>query len=101
TLVSTHSTSTAPGDAPPDSDWIEVGGQVVSSTGPAVGGALVELIELGLRTTAGDDGRYSLLRVPAGNHTRRTVAIGFKPDIKPNLAVPGRPEDYDVILTPL
>ena len=81
--------------------WITVGGRVVDNVaGDGVEGAVVDLLDLRLRTRTGAEGRYAFPRVPPGGHTVRAVGRGFAPRTQP-LAVPGRPEDYLVELTPL
>jgi hypothetical protein len=101
TLVTTHSTSSATGSGAPDADWVQMGGQVREfAANTPLSGAVVDLVDLGLRATTDRDGRYSFLRVPAGTHPLRAIAVGYQPGNK-TLTVPERPEDYDIILDPL
>jgi hypothetical protein len=90
-----------------ETPWIRIGGRVVEQPpglgqppGPGIGGAVVDILELALRTRSGDEGRYTFPRVPPGAHTVRVVAQGFQPEIQP-LVVPGGPDNYVVALTPL
>ena len=84
-----------------DLPWIQIGGRIVDQpTGDGVPEAVVDLVDLDLRTRSGDEGRYSFTRVPPGTHTVRVVATGFQVNTQP-LVVPGRPEDYVVALTPI
>ena len=84
-----------------DQPWIQIGGRVVGQTaGEGVADAVVDIVDLGLRTRSGVEGRYTFTRVPPGAHTVRVVAGGFQVNTQP-LVVPGRPEDYVVELTPI
>src|SRR5687768_3172766 len=57
-----------------------VSGSVVrSNTTSPLAGALVEVIGTGITTSAGQDGRYNLVRVPAGPQTIEFRSIGFAP----------------------
>jgi hypothetical protein len=94
-LVSIH-TATVSGDVP----WIGIGGRIVSIAGDAIEDAVVDILELSLRTRSEAEGRYAFPRVPPGTHTVRVVGQGFVPRTQP-LVVPGRPEDHLVELTPL
>ena len=84
----------------PDAGWISLGGRVVDTAGDGIEDAVVDILDLDLRTRSGLEGRYAFPRVPAGAHTIRVVGRGFTPKTQP-LGVPGRPEDYLVELTPL
>jgi Pvc16 N-terminal domain/Carboxypeptidase regulatory-like domain len=87
---------------------IQIGGrvfhQVSNPTGQlvAVGiaEAIVDILDIGLRAKTDAEGRYSFLRVPAGSHTIRAIAVGFEPKTQP-LIVPGQSADYEITLTPL
>jgi Pvc16 N-terminal domain/Carboxypeptidase regulatory-like domain len=83
-----------------DSAWIGIGGRVVDQAAGGVEGAVIDLVDLEVRTRSLEAGRYTFPRVPAGQHTVRVVARGFQPKTQP-LVVPGRPEDYVVSLTPM
>jgi hypothetical protein len=65
-----------------------------------IANAIVNIADAGLRTQSAGDGRFTFLRVPVGNHVMEGLAIGFQPKTQP-LVVPGRAEDYELILTPL
>jgi hypothetical protein len=99
-LVTTHFTEFFAGGAR-DRDWIGIGGRVVQQpAGPGIPGAVVDIVDLSLRTRSQDEGRYAFPRVPPGAHTVRVVAQGFRPQTQP-LVVPGTSEDYVVAMTPL
>lgn len=99
-LVITHSTSYAPGDAAPQDTLLQIGGRVLNGlTAAAIPGALVDL-DSGLRETTDADGFYAFTTVSPGTHSLRVVAVGFKPQTQ-NITVPGAPEDYVIRLTPL
>jgi hypothetical protein len=99
-LVSTFDTA-FPAAGAADAPWIGVGGRIVDTVaGDGIEDAVVDLLDLRLRTRSGVEGRYAFPRVPPGAHTIRVVGRGFTPRAQP-LAVPGRPEDYLVELTPL
>ena len=53
------------------------------------------MLDAGLRAQTDTQGRYWFLRVPAGTHAIRAIAVGFEPKIQ-SLVVPGRSEDYEV-----
>jgi Pvc16 N-terminal domain/Carboxypeptidase regulatory-like domain len=83
-----------------DRPWVQIGGRVVDVAAAGVAGAVVDIVDLELRTRTAEEGRYSFPRVPPGAHTIRVVAPGFQPQTQP-LVVPGGPDDYRVALTPL
>jgi len=99
-LVTTHSSNVASSGDPARENWVQIGGSILDLNGLGIGNALVDVLDAGLRTTSGADGRYKFLRVPTGPRTIRVVAVGFQPKTQP-LVVPGLPEQYDVTLTPL
>ena len=80
--------------------WIQIGGQVRTAGGAAIPGAVVDIVEAGLRTGTDSQGHYTFPRVPTGTHNLRVVAVGYQPAIQP-LVVPDRPENYDIVLTSL
>jgi hypothetical protein len=82
-----------------DRPWIALGGRVVTQAGGPVPDAVVDIVELSLRTRSLGEGRFSFPRVPPGQHTLRVHARGFHPHTRP-LEVPGRAEDRVVALTP-
>lgn len=98
-LVTTTTTSAAPVAGPQES-WLQIGGRVLDPSSNGVAGALADVLDAGLRTQTGADGRFVFARIPAGSHTLRVVAPGFQPQTR-TVNVPGRPEDYQVTLTPL
>ncbi len=98
-LVTTTTSTTAPGNAPAD-QWLHFGGRVFDGAANGVPGALVDLLDAGLRTRSDDDGRFVFSGVLAGSHTLRVVATGFRP-LTQTVAVPGAPGDFLVTLTPL
>ncbi|MBZ5529865.1 MAG: Pvc16 family protein [Acidobacteriia bacterium] len=99
-LVTTATSSVAQGQENPE-NWMQIGGNVKSNLGARVSGALVDLLDLGQRTTTDEDGHFVFSHVDVGVHTLRVVATGFQPFLNTVLQVPGRPGDYDVSLTPL
>jgi hypothetical protein len=99
-LVTSAVTTTAPSaHGVPDSS-LQIGGRVLDQAAKPVAGALVDLLDAGLRTQTDDDGRFVLSDVPAGPHTLRVVAVGFQP-LTQAVVAPGPPENYRVALTPL
>jgi Pvc16 N-terminal domain/Carboxypeptidase regulatory-like domain len=99
--VTTHTTSYAPGDSAPQDTLVQVGGRVLNdTTGAAIPGALVDVVDSGLRQSTDEDGFYAFSTISPGAHSVRVVAVGFKPRIQ-TVSVPGAPEDYVIRLTPL
>jgi hypothetical protein len=83
-----------------DLPWMAVGGRVVglpADTG--IADAIVDLVEISVRTRSAVEGRFRFPRVPRGVHTLRVVAQGFHPQTQP-LAVPAPPEDLIVRMSP-
>ncbi len=99
-LVTTRTTGTTPATGPQQETWLQIGGRVFDQLGNGVAGALVDVLDAGLRTQTDSGGRFTLVRILAGSHTLRVVASGFQPQTR-TLTVPGRPEDYQITLTPL
>jgi uncharacterized protein DUF4255/carboxypeptidase family protein len=99
-LVTTRSTNIETGLGTDEEQWVQIGGRVAAAGGAGIADALVDVLDAGLRARSDADGRYSFVRVPLGAHNIRVVATGFQPKTQP-LTVPGKPEDYDVTLTPL
>jgi hypothetical protein len=85
--VTTQTVQYAPGNAVPPEALIAVGGQV-------------DILDAGLRQTTDRTGEFVFDKVPAGAHTIRAVAAGFKPQTQ-SLTVPGLPNDYVITLVPL
>jgi hypothetical protein len=99
-LVTTWTTDVVV-DGAHERPWVGIGGRVVEQPGGgAVPDALVEIVDLSVRTRTGAEGRYSFPRVPPGGHTVRVVAPGFQQQTQA-LVVPGAPDDYLVEVTPL
>jgi hypothetical protein len=100
-IVTTHSNVSGPDGSPPSDTLVQFGGRVSDAgTGLGLAGATVDVADLGLRATTDGDGRYSFLKVPAGAHTLRAAAVGYRTATQP-LTVPGRQDEYDVTLNPL
>jgi hypothetical protein len=99
-IVTTQRTTYAEGAPPTPETLIQIGGRVVDPSSQAIAGALVDILDAGLRDTTDSDGQFSFDSVPSGAHTIRAVASGFVPQTQP-LTVPGTPEDYMIQLTPL
>lgn len=99
-LVTTKITGYDAGTGVVDETRVQIGGRVLKAGGQGIPNALVDIIDAGLRTTTDIEGRYSFPDVPIGTHMVRAVAVGFEPRIQP-LVVPGRSEDYEIILTAL
>jgi hypothetical protein len=84
-----------------DLPWLAIGGRVVGPPPEAgIADAVVDIIDLSLRTRSMAEGRFRFPRVPRGSHTLRVAAHGFQPKTQP-LDVPAPPEDLIVGLTPL
>lgn len=99
-LVTTRFTRFTPSGGA-DAPWVQIGGRVVDDVaGDGIRDAVVDVLDLSLRTRSDEEGRYSFPRVPSGQHTIRVVGAGFAPKTK-NLVVPSRPDAYLVELTPL
>jgi hypothetical protein len=107
-IVTTKFTGFDVGTGVVEETQIQIGGrvfhQVLNPEGQlvAVGiaGAIVDILDAGLRVETDSEGRYSFVRVPVGTHTIRAIAVGFEPKTQP-LVVPGRSQDYEITLTPL
>jgi hypothetical protein len=99
-LVTTRFTNVEAGAGAEEEQWAQIGGRVSTAGGEGIADALVDMPDAGLRARSDADGRYSFVRAPLGAHNIRVVATGFQPKTQP-LTVPGKPEDYDVTLTPL
>jgi hypothetical protein len=102
-LVTTKSTRYASGldaaAAAVADPMVQIGGRVVTSAGVGIEGAIVDVLDAGLRTRSGPDGRFSFPLVPVGDREFRAIATGFQPStqVRP---VPGRPDDYEFQLAP-
>jgi hypothetical protein len=107
-VVTTRFTQFGTGDGEQET-WIQLGGEVRTPAAQAgqfdaVANALVDVLDVGLRTQADVEGRYSFLRIPPGEHSLRVVAVGFEPQTQ-TIYVPenasAQPENYQITLTPL
>jgi len=98
--VTTRTMQYTPAQSTPAETLIAVGGQVVGPGSQAVAGALVDILDAGLQQTTDNRGGFIFDQVPAGAHTVRAVASGYKPQTQ-NVTVPGMPNDYVITLTPL
>src|SRR5574340_118261 len=99
-IVTTHSTSYAPGLSAQPETLVQFGGRVIDGHSNAVAGALVDMLDIGLRGTTDQAGRFNLQPVPSGAHNVRAIASGFKPQVQ-SVTVPGLPDDYVIQLVPL
>lgn len=99
-IVTTHSTSYAPGLSAQPETLVQFGGRVIDGHSNAVAGALVDMLDIGLRGTTDQAGRFNFQPVPSGVHNVRAIASGFKPQVQ-SVTVPGLPDDYVIQLVPL
>jgi hypothetical protein len=99
-MVITHSTSYAPGLSAQSDTLVQFGGRVIDSHSNAVVGALVDMLDIGLRGTTDQAGRFDFQQVPSGAYNIRAIASGFKPQVQ-SVTVPGLPDDYVIQLVPL
>jgi hypothetical protein len=99
-IVTTHKTSYETGDTYPPDLIHQIGGRVVDLTSTGVAGALVDILDAGLRQTTDSSGQFAFQPISLGVHSIRVVAVGFQPKTK-NVTVPGPPEDFVIQLTPL
>jgi hypothetical protein len=99
-LVTTIATGFEQGEGGRRDRLLQIGGRILSGPGQGIADALVDITDAGLRTRTDTEGSYSFSRVPAGPRTIRVVAVGFQPETRV-VDVPGKPEDYDITLTPL
>ncbi|MGH9326210.1 MAG: Pvc16 family protein [Terriglobia bacterium] len=98
--VTTETTQYSPGPSVPAETLIAFGGQVVGPGSQALAGALVDILDAGLRQTTDSSGGFIFDDVPAGLHTIRAVASGYRPQVQ-GLTVPGTPDEYVITLSPL
>lgn len=78
---------------------VQIGGRVISNLGLALEGAVVDILDAGLRARTNSEGRFSFPLVPAGNRTFRAIATGFQP-VQQTRLVPGVSDDYLFELAP-
>jgi len=90
-------------EGPVEEEWIAIGGRVLDAgsvpPGAPVAGAVVDVLDAGLRATTDELGQYRFERIPAGTRTVRAVAVGYQPSTRA-FDVPGPSETYDFNLTP-
>jgi protocatechuate 3,4-dioxygenase beta subunit len=86
-----------------EEEWIAIGGRVLDAgsvpPGAPVAGAVVDVLDAGLRATTDELGHYRFERIPAGTRTVRAVAVGYQPSTRA-FDVPGPAVTYDFNLTP-
>lgn len=99
-IVTTHTTMYAPGLFAPSETLIEFGGRVIDNHSNGLAGALVDILDAGLRETTDQNGQFNFPTVPAGVHSVRAMATGFKPQTQ-SMTVPGLPDEYVIQLVPL
>lgn len=93
-LVTATDTGIDPGSGTVEETFLAVGGRVLAAAdGSPITGAVVDIMDAGLRAWTDEDGRYSFSRLPRGNRTFRVAAVGFQLHTQV-LVVPGRTEDY-------
>jgi hypothetical protein len=87
---------------PASEDRFRIGGRVLAEDGSAVAGAAVSLLEAGLSTTTGADGRYVIGPVAPGRHTLRAQSGELTGTVAVTIPLPRAtpPATYDVQLTP-
>ena len=74
-------------------------GRVGDATGAAFfAGAVVEIVELGRRTTTGRDGRFSFRGVPAGTYTLEITYLGADTQRQVLTVSPGEPAQLDIAI---
>jgi hypothetical protein len=99
-MVTTNSTMYTPGFSAPSETLIQFGGRVIDNNSNAVVGALVDILDMGLRETTDKAGQFDFEMVPAGSYNVRALASGFKPQVQ-SITVPGLPNEYIIQLAPL
>jgi hypothetical protein len=98
--VTTHSTNYAPGfDAAPET-LVHFAGRVIDNNSNGLAGALVDVLDMGLRATTDDSGQFNFVNVRAGAHNVRAIATGFKAQTV-SMTVPDLPNNYVIQLAPL
>ena len=99
-MVTTHNTIYAPGQNAPTETLIQFGGRVIDNNSNPLSGALVDVLDMGLRETTDDNGQFNFRNVTAGAHNVRALATGFKAQTK-TMTVPDLPDNYVIQLAPL
>jgi hypothetical protein len=75
-----------------------IGGRVLAADGAAVAGAVVSLVEAGLSTTTGADGRYTIGPAAPGTHTLRAQSGALAGTVTVAIPRPAGSPPYDVEL---
>jgi hypothetical protein len=99
-IVTTHNTIYAPGLNAPTETQIQFGGRVLDNNSQPLSGALVDVLDMGLRETTDDNGQFNFPNVTTGAHNVRALATGFKAKTE-SVTIPGLPDDYVIQLAPL
>ena len=99
-MVTTHNTSYAPGFGSLSETGIQFGGQVVDGASHGLAGAMVDILDMGLRETTDGNGQFNFANVSAGAHNVRALATGFKVHTQ-TVTVPDLPNNYVIQLAPL
>ncbi len=99
-IVTTHNTIYAPGINASTETLIQFGGRVIDNNSKPLPGALVDVLDMGLRETTDDNGQFNFQNVTAGAHNLRALATGFKAQTK-TVTVPDLPDNYVIQLAPL
>jgi hypothetical protein len=99
-VVTTTTTSYAAGTSKSSDTLLQFGGRVVDLAAQGVPGALVDILDAGLRQTTDSNGQFIFDQVSSGLHQVRAVAVGFRPQNR-SVTIPGLPDDYVISLTPL
>src|SRR5215213_7308267 len=71
-----------------------------SASQAGVPGVRVNVVGSDLNALTRDDGRYTLLNVPAGLHAIRASRIGFVAQERPVTVVAGQPATVDFVMNP-
>ncbi|HJQ82467.1 MAG TPA: Pvc16 family protein [Candidatus Binatia bacterium] len=100
-IVTSKQTRFDPNLGRADEDLFQIGGRVADAAGDPIEGAVVAVVDAGLRTQTGADGRYQFTRIPAGARTLRVAAVGFQVQVQAVVVPTPRPEDYDIVLARL
>jgi len=99
-IVTTHTTNFAQGFGGPEETLIQIGGRVLDNHANGLAGAIVDVLDMGLRETTDEKGQFNFVSVTAGVHSVRAIATGFQAHTQ-SITVPGLPDDYVIQLAPL
>jgi hypothetical protein len=99
-MVTTHNTNYTPGFAAASETLVQFGGRVIDNNSNGLAGALVDILDMGLRETTDGSGQFNFANVSAGAHNVRAIATGFKAQTV-SMSVPGLPNSYVIQLAPL